>query len=189
MVCPRSILPSLSSCIQHLSSGCIPCWCRDEYTSGLPYEKSHMQKIPPAKRTMFCFSSGRCVQVVHVRSEHTAFRGTSISFLFSSWHLPKVLIRKSAIRACSGASTLKDQYLGQVPGGRKKKEEKKKGRNPFWSRELLERCKSAKKIGESLALSQRPKEFVGGGRIHFSTSSHHLKKNPWCRAKPERKHR
>ena len=46
-------------------------------------------------------------------------------FLFSSWHLPKVLIRKSAIRACSGASTLKDQYLGQVPGGRKKKEEEK----------------------------------------------------------------
>ena len=36
---------------------------------------------------------------------------------FFSWHLPKVLIRKSAIRARSGASTLKDQYLGQVPGG------------------------------------------------------------------------
>ena len=42
-------------------------------------------------------------------------------FAVSSWHLPKVLIRKSAIRACSGASTLKDQYLGQVPGGEKKK--------------------------------------------------------------------
>ena len=41
--------------------------------------------------------------------------------MFSSWHLPKVLIRKSAIRACSGASTLKDQYLGQVPGGGGKK--------------------------------------------------------------------
>ena len=143
-----------------------------------------MSLSPRAKRKCFAL----CVQVVQVTSEHTAFRGTSISFFFS-WHLPKVLIRKSAIRACSGASTLKDQYLGQVPGGRKKKEEKKKGRNPFWSRELLERCKSAKKIGESLALSQRPKEFVGGGRIHFSTSSHHLKKNPWCRAKPERKHR
>ena len=43
--------------------------------------------------------------------------------MFSSWHLPKVLIRKSAIRACSGASTLKDQYLGQVPGGGGKKKE------------------------------------------------------------------
>ena len=38
--------------------------------------------------------------------------------LLSSSHLPKVLIRKSAIRARSGASTLKDQYLGQVPGGK-----------------------------------------------------------------------
>ena len=64
----------------------------------------------------------RCVQVVQVRSEHTAFIPWHLHlFFFSFWHLPKVLIRKSAIRACSGASTLKDQYLGQVPGGRKKK--------------------------------------------------------------------
>ena len=42
--------------------------------------------------------------------------------LLSSWHLPKVLIRKSAIRARSGASTLKDQYLGQVPGGKRQGE-------------------------------------------------------------------
>ena len=56
------------------------------------------------------------------RTEHTAFRGTSSLCVFSSWHLPKVLIRKSAIRACSGASTLKDQYLGQVPRGEKKRE-------------------------------------------------------------------
>ena len=120
---PRSILPALSSCIELLSSGRFPRWCRDGYPSGLPSEKSRMRK---------CFAS--CVQVVPVTSEHTAFRGTSISF-FLLWHLAKVLIRKSAIRACSGASTLKDQHLGQVPGGRKKKEGKKKGRNPFWSRE------------------------------------------------------
>ena len=157
MVCPRSILPSLSSCIQHLSSGCIPCWCRDEYTSGLPYEKSHMQKIPPAKRTMFCFSSGRCVQVVHVRSEHTAFRGTSISFLFSSWHLPKVLIRKSAIRACSGASTLKDQYLGQVPGGRKKKEEKKKAETRFGAESCWRGARVPRKSARVLLCRRDPK--------------------------------
>jgi hypothetical protein len=79
---------------------------------------------------------------------------------FSSWHLPKVLIRKSAIRACSGASTLKDQYLGQVPGGRKKKGENKVAETRFGA-ELLERCKRATKIGDSLALSQRPEEFIG----------------------------
>ena len=60
---------------------------------------------------------------VQARTEHAAFRGTSSLCVFSSWHLPKVLIRKSAIRACSGASTLKDQYLGQVPGGGEKKKE------------------------------------------------------------------
>ena len=166
MVCPRSILPSLSSCIQHLSSGCIPCWCRDEYTSGLPYEKSHMQKILQRSLSL---TSSKAKNVLLFKwtvcssrsSEKPAY---SIpwhlhQFLFSSWHLPKVLIRKSAIRACSGASTLKDQYLGQVPGGRKKKKRKRqKGRNPFfWEQKLLERCKRATKIGDSLALSQRPR--------------------------------
>ena len=132
MVCPRSILPSLSSCIQHLSSGCIPCWCRDEYTSGLPYEKSHMQKILQRSLSL---TSSKAKNVLLFKwtvcsSRSSEKRAYSIpwhlhQFLFSSWHLPKVLIRKSAIRACSGASTLKDQYLGQVPGGRKKKEEEK----------------------------------------------------------------
>ena len=93
---------------------------------------------------------------VQARTEHAAFRGTSSLCVFSSWHLPKVLIRKSAIRACSGASTLKDQYLGQVPGGGGKKKEraggKKRGRgvrhikkNTIFLAQLLERSKRAKK--------------------------------------------
>ena len=49
---------------------------------------------------------------------------------FFSWHLPKVLIRKSAIRARSGASTLKDQYLGQVPGGGYAREDAR-GKSPI----------------------------------------------------------
>ena len=64
---------------------------------------------------------------VQARTEHAAFRGTSSLCVFSSWHLPKVLIRKSAIRACSGASTLKDQYLGQVPGGGGEKKKRARG--------------------------------------------------------------
>jgi hypothetical protein len=84
----------------------------------------------------------------------------------SSWHLPKVLIRKSAIRACSGASTLKDQYLGQVPGGEKKRRRRSAQlpQKTLSLAQLLERCKRAQKIGDGAALSeQRPQELVGGG--------------------------
>ena len=86
--------------------------------------------------------------------------------MFSSWHLPKVLIRKSAIRACSGASTLKDQYLGQVPGGGGKKKEDGGGaisKKHHFLAQLLERSKRAKKIGDSFDFPNR-KELVGGGR-------------------------
>ena len=93
--------------------------------------------------------------------------------MFSSWHLPKVLIRKSAIRACSGASTLKDQYLGQVPGGGGKK---KRGRGCAISKrhhflaQLLERSKRAKKIGDSFDFPNRT-ELVGGGRKAWNIPS------------------
>ena len=40
--------------------------------------------------------------------------------VFSLWQLPKVMIRKIAIRACSDAGVWKEQNLGQVPGGGKK---------------------------------------------------------------------
>jgi len=70
--------------------------------------------------------------------------------VFSAWHLPKVLIRKSAIRACSGASTLKDQNLGQVPGGGEKK--KKSGSAPYqkntpFSTNGWRGARGAKKLG------------------------------------------
>ena len=101
-------------------------------------------------------------QVVEVRTQHTAFRGTSVIF-FSSWHLPKVLIRKSAIRAWSGASTLKDQYLGQVPGGEKKgggRAISKKTRH--FGAQLLERSKRAQKIGEVCAQHLCNSNAAGG---------------------------
>ena len=69
--------------------------------------------------------------------------------MFSSWHLPKVLIRESAIRACSGASTLK----GSVPwaGARRRGEKKKRAgvrhikKTPFFGSAAGEVQESQKK--------------------------------------------
>ena len=56
-------------------------------------------------------------------SEHHVIRWLPLRvFCLSSSQLTKVLIRKSAIRARSGASTLKDQYLGELPGIEKETE-------------------------------------------------------------------
>ena len=59
-------------------------------------------------------SGCRVVQLTQPSIQHSVALPSRC--VFSSWHLPKVLIRKSAIRACSGASTLKDQNLGQEGG-------------------------------------------------------------------------
>ena len=93
--------------------------------------------------------------------------------MFSSWHLPKVLIRKSAIRACSGASTLKDQYLGQVKGGGREKKRRRgcaMSKKHHFLAQLLERSKRAKKIGDSFDFPNRT-ELVGGGRKAWNIPS------------------
>ena len=62
--------------------------------------------------------------VVQVGDLNTAFCGTPYSLCFLRLAPAKVLVRKSAIRVCSGASTLKDQNLGQVPGWRERNQKK-----------------------------------------------------------------
>ena len=47
----------------------------------------------------------------------TRWQGGSLPITSASCHPPKLLIRKSATSACSGASTLKDQQLGRVAAG------------------------------------------------------------------------
>ena len=48
-------------------------------------------------------------EVVPVSVLNTSFLAPPTICVFSAWHLPKVLIRQSAIRAGSGASTFKDK--------------------------------------------------------------------------------
>ena len=109
-------------------------------------------------------SGCRVVQLTQPSIQHSVALPSRC--VFSSWHLPKVLIRKSAIRACSGASTLKDQNLGQVPETEKKRREgaRLRNRQPSLS-ELLERCKRAKKIGDNPNQRHRTNLSVGTERV------------------------
>ena len=94
--------------------------------------------------------------------------------MFSSWHLPKVLIRKSAIRACSGASTLKDQYLGQVPGGGGGKK-KEGGGAPYQKNTIfwLSCWRGPREPKKSAIVFDVPNrtELVGGGRKAWNIPS------------------
>ena len=64
------------------------------------------------------------------RGQHSVAPGTWSKSLPSSCHPPKLLIRKSATSACSGASTLRDQQLGRVTGGRRRKKRERRGEAP-----------------------------------------------------------
>ena len=101
------------------------CWCRHSF---LFLKKKESNTKPsthaePTRASNMVQSSSTRQELKSLRREPSIQHSVTppSCFAFSSWHLPKVLIRKSAIRACSGASTLKDQNLGQVPRGESKK--------------------------------------------------------------------
>ena len=102
------------------------------------------------------------------RGQHSVPLQANIPMFFFSCHPPKLLIRKSAIRARSGASTLKDQQLGRVTGEKKNGERGARPAPPPRLPPCAVTSHREKKKGQSSASLSKMTNAI----CEFSLSSH-----------------
>ena len=103
----------------------------------------------------------------NMKVEHTVFRDSFMSlcvFFLTPVH-------DLDPKKCPDANILKDQYLGQIPGGKKKRKGKQQRENHFLAK-LLEWCKMNTKIDDSVVIQHNKVMFW---------------KKTWCRVKKKEK--
>ena len=115
----------------------------------------------------------RCVQVDQVRSEHTAFRGTTISFF-----LLLAPAQGTDPKKCDPRLLRRSNFEGSVPwaGAWRKKKEKKKAETRF-GQSCLSGTRGPRKSAIVLTCHRDPKNYA-------STCPHGytiLRKTLWCR--------